>query len=103
MTSPDAHALAETFAGADPDRPPQVPPSEPYGPQGADEDPADPTAVAEDPAALLSTVSPAEAPNPTVACNAAKALLSSFILTRRGPTGRKGGCAKSLRTFSGPP
>ena len=50
MTSADAHALAETFAGADPDRPPQVPPSEPYGPQGADEDPADPTAVAEDPA-----------------------------------------------------
>lgn len=47
MSSADARALAETFAGADPDRPLEVDPADAQVPAA---DPADPTAVAEDPA-----------------------------------------------------
>jgi hypothetical protein len=47
MSSADARALAETFAGADPDRAPEAGPADPAVPAA---DPDDPTAFAEDPA-----------------------------------------------------
>jgi hypothetical protein len=55
MSSADARALAETFAGADPDRAPEADPPESSGASAADPgpsgiEPADPTTVAADPA-----------------------------------------------------